>query len=331
MSYTFEGGFMMPEIETKKPEIILLGEIGQAATGTLGEAISDERQHELVEALPRSLENVDKDEPKTCIDGSGCLQLLSGEPTNPRYRQAAGDLMTMSIGQMLIDGFHLRAIQARHPDASFQDILRAMQDEVFIAAMGRRTGAHVAAADHIKNPHTDCGCGAADKLKLITHKIAESAALEDDAVSRLTGAVMQSDFSVDVHKSKIVPSNSKLVSMLNTSNWQGKDLTDIVKSPTRDNRVDNQMGMQDIEVLDGLHGEQLAVFNFTDQTISRQLLEQLVNGRVFEVHVKSIKDDAQSFSSSDSEASELFQSMMTFQIASALTLVQPKLRAVILR
>jgi hypothetical protein len=311
-----------------RPEIIgkLVGELGLAGRGTLGEALSDEAAHELLRRIPEFMVVPDLKQPWTCMDGRTALRLLSGKPSQPRRKTAGGDLYSMYAAQELIDGYLLSTIKHQFPDASPKELMQAYQDSVFYRALHQKTGGHV--SDHAPAHGSGCGCGMCDGGAAPFELIASDGSADKDYIARWTAAGMRTPFNDELHRQLVVPRAQNLAGRLRVSNWQGKDMVDIVTNPKPYDRVEeNRAG---IEVLGGQHGEGLFVINRTTLILDRDAFVDATGAQIFVVDEGSIVDFAREHAKDKTEAARLYQSLMTVNVAGGLTLVQPELKVALL-
>lgn len=310
---------MMPELETEHEVVVdLFGNLGSTGKGPLGNEISDERVQQLIETVTEHMVQPDVDEPDTCMDDRGCGHLLNGENTRPRYKMAGGNLQTFYSAQRLIgNGHQLRTIKHEHSDLTVQEEKQEYQDAVIYRALGKRTGGHI--AEHASG--NDSGCAAADKEPEILQTIIEYGHLDDDPISDALTFFMRVDFDEKRHTDITVPQAEAYLSDLKRDSWVGRDLVNIIENPKPYDKVETNIGQEDIEVLVGEHNVDLAVINQTKKTIDRDFVK-----KVLWIDENRIWEESHEHGVDKAEAQALYQAAMTFNVASLFTLGSKDLR-----
>lgn len=320
-------GLSMFELEQQTVHVEILGQLGPVARGNMGKDVTDERAQEVAQAIPDFLTTVSEDEPETCMDDRKCAQLLSGEAPRPRKKMAGGNLQTFFAAQRLVGGFHLKTINNELPDATVQEKKQQYQDAVLMRALRKRDGAHT--TDTAEGDSS--GCGAGDKEPQSISLIAESAQMDGDPVATFTAAFMRIPFDVKLHSEVIVPQSKGYLEELKRDGWVGRDLLNIVENPKPYDKVEEDLGKDAVEVLIDEHDPELFVVTQQDETLNRDEFIDKFGAKVLWIDESAIWKGAHEQASDESEALKLYQSAMTFQIATGLTLGSPILRAAIIK
>jgi hypothetical protein len=314
------GGFTMPEIDQQAHvRVTVFGELGDVAMGTLGKGITDEREQEIAQTIPLHMVDVPEAEPAVCMDPRTALKLLNGEAAKPRKKMAGGDLHTFYIAQRLTNAHYYQTIVAEHPTATVQEKVRHYQDDVMFRALHVRTAAHT--SEHAEGDAS--GCAAADLEEKVIENIVEKGQSETDPIIATTARFMRVPFDQDFHTHVTLPEAAAHLAELKRDGWKGRDLLDVVATPKPFDRVEEEIGQADIEVLGGTHDEDEMLFiNYSEQGFDRDNFP----GRVFVIDEAEIWRDAHTHSATSDEALRLYQNAMLFNMAAALTLGGSKLR-----
>ena len=308
---------MSPEIEKENNvTITLLGELGSAAKGSLGQELTDEEARLFTEDSLRLLVMPTETDPDTCMDDRICLHLLNGQPTAPRYKMAGGNLLTFYTAQRLANGARLRNLRATSPGATVQEEMREYQNTVIVQTLGQRTGAHTAEL----STENESGCGAADNSPAIIQAIIDSASLDDDPIALKTASFMRIPFSEDLHRKVILEQAKSYASDLKHDGWMGTDLIFMVENPSAtfpapSGKTESFLGQAAIEVSRGDHDVEMAIVNQTNRTLDRDAI-----GRILWIDEDRIWREAQQHGVDEAEAKSLYQAAMTFNTAALFTL-----------
>ena len=242
--------------------------------------------------------------PCGCIDGR-CPH--ADEAFNP-VPNAAGGTLTMVVGELLTDGKNVASTAENSEDAvaSFIEYLKTTQ---YADQVGGHTGPQHG------NPEAS-GCGANDKLRGIMRQIAEKSDVIAATLDKLGVPVSNEAFAGIVGKAQDLSEREGYFT-------PGVEVAETLQEASLEGNC---------PALVGEHNELLIRINTVEgTTIDRRAIEAEYGEdfQVFNVDLWAIKNAADTLSETPEEAEEKFAAMVVYQLATALELCGPSMRAVV--
>lgn len=280
----------------------------------------EENAQAVAEAVKRHVVSVSEDAPSSCIDGRQCVSCMDGEKSEPRPGVAGGGLISAYAAAELVGWFS-------NDETTSEQRLKIVLDQ--LNEQGIITGAHcdTAALDsEFVNEigASKTGCGADDNLP----RILQTMYSQRSAIDSFTYAILgdQSDAEISYVDAQTLASRHE--------DWDPKKMLD---------HVGEEAGPHGIEILDSGdgtvpnhgHGELAAVFNDAEgTTVDRDSLFAETGIQVFDVDVWYLRTLARAMATgpdAESQEADLLQAMVSYQVATYLTLCDGTQRPIILQ
>lgn len=280
----------------KLPDNIIITDAIGVGVGSIHapEMSEAEAQNEAAE-VTNFRKNIDWHNPAVCIDGRCCSKSESGTQL-PLGAHLAGVAQSLLVAAKSV-GYYLEGAEL---------IAKAKE-------RGFTVGAHCDTTNKSQSFENGTGCGANDKIDLITQQFVD----QNEAVGSYTKALIGDSFDAEIF------ANMQLV------------------SPSVDkNALMNCVGEDNVETLEddgfGVHGhrEQMVVFNYEENTtIDRDAYFNATGKQVFVVdvwYIKKLANEMASGPQAAKQASELFHAMIAYQVATYMGLCDGSHRAALL-
>lgn len=278
------------------PRDIIVTDIIEAGAGAItAPNMTKEQAEQVAHDVATHRKNIDWHNPAVCIDGRCCARVDDSEPL-PLGAHMAGGAETVLVAAASVG-----------LDLGGKELVAKAKE------LGFTLGAHCDTTNRSENFKNGTGCGANDKVDIITDEFTKNKA----GIGQLLSGLMGANFKADVYSgiSLSAPAGSKTSLM-------------------------EHVGEENVETLEddgqGVHGhrEEMVIFNYEEgTTIDRDAYFAATGKQVFVIDVWYIQKLANALSSgihADRQASELFHSMMAYQVATYIGLCDGSHRAALM-
>lgn len=313
-----------------RPEVRLVGQLGDVARGTMGIESTVEEATFALERAVDYIVPVVSSEPDTCMDDGEAGGTLAGMSTEPRRKTAGGSAMSHFVGDEFTRTIRGERNQLRFSDVRYNnplDRMRAARQERITSGTVQRAGAHV----RLNGPEGSSGCGMADKLPNATDTIIEEAARsEGDRLAEMVGGLMRVPFDPAVHTG-IVRDAHRLRADFTRHAWQGTHFIEGVRRPVPGALFPEASSIHDddIEVTIGEHEPIVLGVNYGDGTLDRDRYVVDTGYKALWIDEPAMWEQAQRGALDPADIQEVaarYQAIMTANIAGGITLAGPWLQ-----
>ncbi len=242
--------------------------------------------------------------PCGCIDGR-CPHKDEAFNAVPN---AAGGTLTLLVGELLTDGKNV-ASTAENSEEALASLVEYLKTTQYADQVGGHTGPQHG------NPEAS-GCGANDKLRGIMSQVAEKSDVIAATLDKLGVPVSDDAFADMVARARDLSENEDYFK-------PGKDVAETLQAEAPEGNC---------PALLGDHNELLIRINTVEgTTIDRRAIEAEYGEdfQVFNVDLWAVKNAAEAMSTTPEEAEDKFAAMVVYQLATALELCGPSMRAVV--